>query len=203
MADFEILSVFWFLCMMCVAPVKTHCQLVKVFGVCLIPWKQADTVHVFQQWRDRPGHQACPLQLMCGVQTHSAADCARELDVHWVVHGDVRDQLDYRKVCALGAKESHRWWRSSLYGTVWAFLVFIGHVTLIKESSFGAETWLIIQNLKLEKGCVIEKLSSPSSKENGSTVISELENCLGTIIMCLFCISLTMVTLCWLLLWYS
>ena len=79
--------------------------------------------------------------------------------------------------------------------TVWAFLVFTGHVTLIKESSFGAETWLITHNLKLEKGCVIEKLLSPSSKENGRIVISKLENCLGTIIMCLFCISLTMVTL--------
>ena len=108
-----------------------------------------------------------------------------------------------RSVWTLDAKESHRWWQSSLYGTVWAFLVFIGHVTLIKVSSFGAETWLITQNLKLEKGCVIEKLSPPSSKENGSIVVSKLENCLGMIIMYLFCISLTMVTLCWLLLWYT
>ena len=37
---------------------------------------------------------------MCGVQTCSAADVARELDVHWVVHRIVRDQLDYREVCA-------------------------------------------------------------------------------------------------------
>ena len=66
----------------------------------------------------------------------------------------------------------------------------------MKESSFGAETWLITQNLELEKECVIEKLSSPSSKENGSTVISKLENCLGTTIMYWFCISLAMVTLC-------
>jgi len=58
---------------------------------------------------------------------------------------------------------------------VWVYmgLVSIGHVTLIKESSFEAETWLITQNLKPEKGCVIEKLSSPSSKENGSIVISK------------------------------
>ena len=76
-------------------------------------------------------------------------------------------------VCALGAKKSYRWWQSSLYGTVWAFLVSIGHVTLIKESSFRAETWLITQNLKPEKGCVREKLSSPSSKENGSIVIGK------------------------------
>jgi hypothetical protein len=36
---------------------------------------------------------------------------------------------------------------------VWAVLVSIGHVTLVKESSFGAETRLITQNLKPEKGC--------------------------------------------------
>ena len=35
-----------------------------------------------------------------GVQTRSAADIARELDIHWVVHRIVRDQLDYREVCA-------------------------------------------------------------------------------------------------------
>jgi hypothetical protein len=60
-----------------------------------------------------------------------------------------------------------------LYGTVWAFLVSIGHVTLTKESSFGAGTWLVTQNLKPKKGCVIEKLSSPFSKENGSILISK------------------------------
>jgi len=56
---------------------------------------------------------------------------------------------------------------------VWAFLISIGYVTLIKGRRFGAKTWLITQNLKPEKGCVMEKLSSPSSKENGSIVISK------------------------------
>ena len=37
---------------------------------------------------------------MLGVQTRSAADVARELDIHWVVHRIVCDQLDYREVCA-------------------------------------------------------------------------------------------------------
>jgi hypothetical protein len=46
---------------------------------------------------------------------------------------------------------------------VWEFLVSFGHVTLIKESGFGAEMWLITKNLKPEK----------SSKENGSIVISK------------------------------
>jgi len=49
---------------------------------------------------------------------------------------------------------------------VWDFLVSIGHVTLIIEGSSGAETWLITQIQKPEKGCVIENLSAPSSKEN-------------------------------------
>ena len=44
-------------------------------------------------------HQACPLQMMCGVQTRSAAD-VRELDIQWVVHRIVWDQMDYREVCA-------------------------------------------------------------------------------------------------------
>jgi len=57
--------------------------------------------------------------------------------------------------------------------TVWAFLVSIGQVTLIKEGSFEAKTWLITQNLKPEKGCVIENVSTPSSKENGNIVISK------------------------------
>ena len=47
MADFEVWSVFWFLCVMCVAPVKIHCHLVKVYGVCVIPCKQADVVAWF------------------------------------------------------------------------------------------------------------------------------------------------------------
>jgi len=56
---------------------------------------------------------------------------------------------------------------------VWAFRVSIGHVTLIKEDSFGAETCLITENLKPEKGCVIENLSAACSKENGCIVISK------------------------------
>ena len=43
-------------------------------------------------------------------QTRSAVDVARELDIHWVVHRIVQNQLDYTEVsvCALGAKESYR-----------------------------------------------------------------------------------------------
>ncbi len=38
--------------------------------------------------------------IMCRVQTCSAADVDREMDIDWVVHGIVWDQLDYRDVCA-------------------------------------------------------------------------------------------------------
>ena len=48
-----------------------------------------------------------------------------------------------------------------------------GHVTVITESRFGAATWLITQNLKPGKGCVIEKLSSLCSKKNESIVIGK------------------------------
>jgi hypothetical protein len=72
--------------------------------------------------------------------------------------------------------------------TVWAFLVSIAHVALIRESNFGAETLLNTQNVTPEKVCVIEKLPSPSSKENGSIVISNKaeDNCLETINLSLF-----------------
>ena len=60
-----------------------------------------------------------------------------------------------------------------MYGAVWAFLVSTGCITLIKGSSFGSETWLITQDLKPGERCVIEKLSSPFNKENGSIVINK------------------------------
>ena len=62
------------------------------------------------------------------------------------------------------------------YLIVWDCLVSVGHITLIKGSIFGSETWLIKQNLTLGKGCVIEKLWSTPSKENGSIVISNTDH---------------------------
>ena len=142
----------------------------KVYGECVIPWKQTDTVRGFQQWQDRcwPGHQVCTQQMICGVQTHSAADVARELDIHWVVHRIVCDQLDYREMYI-------HWVPKMTKLNVWDCmgLVSIWHVTLIKEGSFRAKTWLITQNLKPERGSVIEKLLSSSSKENGRNVIGK------------------------------
>ena len=92
---------------MCVAPVKVQCQLETEYGVCVIQCNQADMVHGYQQWQDMLAPSMSTTD-MCGIQTHSAADVARELDIHWEVHRIFRDQLDYREVCALGAKESDR-----------------------------------------------------------------------------------------------
>jgi len=77
--------------------------------------------------------------MMRDVQTCSSADIARELDIHWVVHKIVRDQLDYRSVHT----ECQKFPQMMTKRIVWAFLVSVGHVTLIKESSFGAETRII------------------------------------------------------------
>ena len=87
-----------------------------------------------------------------GVQTCSAADIARELDIDWVVHRIVWDQLDYRELCAhwvpKNPTDDDKVHCTGLYGP---FVYSLDMLTLIKESSFGAETWLIIQNLQLEK----------------------------------------------------
>ena len=99
-----------------------------------------------------------------------------ELDIHWVVHRNVRDQLDYREVCAhwvpKDPTDDDRVHCMGLHGP----FLYAFDVTRIRERSFGAETRLITQNLKPEKGCVTDELSSPSSKENGSTVISKDDN---------------------------
>ena len=143
------------------------------------------------------GHQACPLQ-RCVAYRYVQLLTLLESSRHSL--GSAQNCPvpigSLRSLCTLGAKESHRWWQSSLYGTVWAFLVSIWHVTLIKESSFGVETWLITQNLKPEKECVIDYHLPPAKKmEALSSVKMTVENWLGTINMCLFWISLIMVTL--------
>jgi hypothetical protein len=75
--------------------------------------------------------------MMRGVQMCYAADIARELDIHWVVHRIVWDQLDYREVCVNWVPKNPTLMTKLI---VWAFLVSIGHVTLNKEGSSGAET---------------------------------------------------------------
>jgi len=88
---------------------------------------------------------------MHGVQTRPAADIYRELDIHWVVHRIVQDQLDYIEVCA-------HWVPVMTKLIVWAFLVSIGHVILIIESSFGAETWLMTKPETRKRMCERETI---------------------------------------------
>ena len=45
-------SVFWFVCVM-FCTTENPLPVGEVYGVCVIPWKQADVVHGFQQWQDR------------------------------------------------------------------------------------------------------------------------------------------------------
>jgi len=71
------------------------------------------------------------------------------------------------------------------------------HLTCYTDQREQFWSWNMFNYTKPEKQCVIEKLSSSFSKENGRIVISkgDVENCLGTINMCLFWIPLTMMTL--------
>ena len=130
-------------------------------------------MHGYQQWQDMLAPSMSTTHDAWHTDTFSCWHCQRARHSLGSAQKCPGPTGLHISVCALGAKESYRWWQSSLYGTVWAFLVSIWYVTLIKESSFEAETWLITQNLKPEKGCVREKLSSPSSKENRRIVISK------------------------------
>jgi len=160
-------------------------------------------MHGFQQWQDRCWQVVTSAPIMSTTDDAWCTDafscwrCQRARHSLGSAQNCPGPTGLQRSVCTLGAKESYRWWQNSLYGTVWAFLVSIGHVTLISEGSFGAETWLITQNLKPEKERVIGNyhLSPAEKMEALSSVKMTVENCLGTINMCLFWISLTMVTL--------
>jgi len=155
-ANFEVWSVFFlFLCVMCVAPVKIHCHLVKVYGVCVMPWKQADTVHGFQQWQDRywqvvtwapslftRGDAWCTDMFSCWRcqrarhSLGSAQNCPGPTGLQ-------------RSVCTLGAKESDRWRQSSLYGTVCMDLSCI-HLTCYTDQREQFWGWNVVNYTKPE-----------------------------------------------------
>ena len=88
MADIEIWSVLWFLCLMCVAPVKIQCQLETVYGVCVIPCKQADMVHGYQQWQDMLAPSMSTTDDAWHTDTFSCWCCQR-----------ARDSLDTAQNC--------------------------------------------------------------------------------------------------------
>ena len=81
---------------------------------------------------------------------YSVADVDREMDIDCVVHIIVWDQLDYREVCAnwvpKNPTDDDKVHCMGLFGP---FLYSLDMLTVIRESSFGAEPWLITQNLKL------------------------------------------------------
>ena len=150
MSDFEVWSVFWFLCVMCVAPVKIHCQWVKVYGVCVIPWQQADTVRGFQQWQDRCWQGTKHVHYRwCVAYRHVSCWCCQRarhsLGSPQNCPGPAGLQ---RSVCTLGAEESHRWWQISLYGTVWAFSYT--HLTCYTDQRGKFWSWNMVNYTKPE-----------------------------------------------------
>ena len=123
-------------------------------AMCVIPWKQADMVHGYQQWQDMLAPSMSTTDDVWHTDAFSCWRCQRARHSLGSAQNCLGPAGLQRSVCGQGAIESHRWWQR-LYGTVWAFLVSIGHITLIKESSSGAGTWLITQNPQPEKGCVV------------------------------------------------
>ena len=89
---------------LCVAPVKIQCQLVKVYAVCVIPCKQADTVHGYQQWQDMLAPSMSTTDDAWHTDTFSCWRCQRarhSLDTAQNCLGPAGLQ---RSVCKLGAK---------------------------------------------------------------------------------------------------
>ena len=113
-------------------------------------------------------HQACPLQMMRGIHTRSAADVARELDIHWVVHRIVWDQLDYREVHVNWVPKN-----PTVDDKAHCIGLSCIHWTCYTDQREQFWSWNLVNYIKPEKGCVIENLSAPSSKENENTVISK------------------------------
>jgi len=155
-------------------------------------------MHGYQQWQDMLTPSMSTTDDAWRTDTFSCWHCQRARHSLGSAQNCLGPTGLLRSVCKLGARESHRWWQSSLYGTVWAFLVSIGHVTLIKESSFGAETWQLHKTWTQKKDVWWRIYQLPPAKkmETLSSVKMTVENCLGTINMYLCWIFLTMVTLC-------
>ena len=116
MADFEVWSVLWFLCLMCVATVNIQCQLEMVYGLCVIPCKQADTVHGYQQWQDMLAPSMSTTDDAWHTDTFSCWCCQRAIHSQGSAQNCPGPTGLQRSVFKLGAKISHRWWQSSLYG---------------------------------------------------------------------------------------
>jgi hypothetical protein len=169
MADWSMKCVLIFVCDVCCTSKQSTARWWRCTAICVIPWKQADMVHGYQEWQDMLAPSMCTAEDVWHTDVFSCWCCQRATRSLGSAQNCLGSAGLQRSVCKLGAKENHSWWQL----IVWDFLVSIGHVTLIKEGSSGTETWLITQIQKPEKGCVIENLSAPSSKESENIVISK------------------------------
>ena len=106
------------------APLKIHCHLEMVYGVCVIPWKQAETVHGFQHWKGRCWQRVTWAPGMFTTDdawrtdAHSCGRCQKATHSLGSAQNCTWPTGLHRSVCTLGAKECHRWWQSSFYGTM-------------------------------------------------------------------------------------
>ena len=134
---------------------------------------------------------------MFGVQTGSAADIARELDLHWVVHRIVWDQLYTEKCVHTGCQRIPQMMTKL---NVWDCMgLSCIHWTCYTDQSEQFWSWNMVNYTKPEmrkRMCDWQTYHLPLAKkmEALSSVKMNVENCLGTINFCLFC-SLTMVIL--------
>ena len=149
--------------------------------------------------------QARPLQMMHGVQTCSAADVARDLDIHWTVHRIIRDQLGYREVCAHGCQKILKV-MTKLIAWECVGLSCI-HLICYTDQTAQLWNWNMVNYTKPEnRKRMYDKLPAPSIKEYGSVVIGKDDRGKPT---CYHKHVLVMDFLghgnivCWLLFWYS
>ena len=102
MADFELWSVFWFLCVMCVAPVRIQCKLEMVYGVSAIPCKH--TVHGYQQWQDMLAPSMSSTDDAWHTDTFSCWRCQKARHSLGSAQNCLGPTGLQRSVCKLGAK---------------------------------------------------------------------------------------------------
>lgn len=185
MADFEVWSVLWFLCVMCVAPVKIQCQLVKVYGVCVIPCKQADTVHGNQQWQDMLATSMSTTDDAWHTDTFSCWCCQRarhSLDTAQNCLGPTGLQ---RSVCKLDAKNPTDDDKAHCMGLYGPFLYPLDMLHWSKRALLKLKhgwlhkTW----NQKKDVSQKIYQLCPAKKMETLSSVKMTMANCLRTIIV--------------------
>ena len=100
----SVKCVLIFVRMMCVAPVKIQCKLETVYGVSVIPCKQADMVHGYQQWQDMLAPSMSSTDDMWHTDTFSCWRCLRARHSLGSAQNCPGPTGLQRSVCKLGAK---------------------------------------------------------------------------------------------------